>query len=74
MLSALDTGCRGATGLLLTGIDSETLGASFCEIQSSELGVLPELGPQNCSYLSSHLERCCPFSALDSSCKMGLQG
>eukprot|EP00959_Pyramimonas_sp_CCMP1952_P468448 9493274-Pyramimonas_sp.AAC.1 len=58
-----------ATGLVLTEIDSETSGAPACRIQSSELGVLPELASQNYSYSSSHLQMCNPFSALNSSCK-----
>eukprot|EP00959_Pyramimonas_sp_CCMP1952_P427956 8962481-Pyramimonas_sp.AAC.1 len=67
--SALNSGCRGATELVLTGIDSETSVASAYRIQSSELGLLPELGPRNYSYYSSHLQRWCRFSALNSGCK-----
>ncbi len=55
--------------LLGTAIDLKTSGASACGSQSSELGLLPELGPRTCSYCSSHLERCCRFSALNSGCR-----
>ncbi len=55
--------------MVITGIDSETSGASVCRIQSSALGLLPELGPRNYSYCSRHLQRCCRFSALNSGCK-----
>eukprot|EP00959_Pyramimonas_sp_CCMP1952_P458773 9477184-Pyramimonas_sp.AAC.1 len=59
---------RGAAGLVVTEIDLETSAASACRIQSSELGLLPELGLRNYSYCSSHAERCCRFPAL----KLGL--
>eukprot|EP00959_Pyramimonas_sp_CCMP1952_P250396 5233646-Pyramimonas_sp.AAC.1 len=47
--------------MTISGIDSETSGAPARQMQSSELGVLPELGLRNYSYSSSHLERCCRF-------------
>eukprot|EP00959_Pyramimonas_sp_CCMP1952_P270616 5657215-Pyramimonas_sp.AAC.1 len=46
-----------------------TSGASAFGIQSSELCPLPELGPPNCSYCSSYVERCCRFPALNSGCR-----
>eukprot|EP00959_Pyramimonas_sp_CCMP1952_P121324 2537004-Pyramimonas_sp.AAC.1 len=49
-------------------MDLETSGASACGIQSSEIGLLPELGPRSCSCCSSHPERCCRLSALNSGC------
>eukprot|EP00959_Pyramimonas_sp_CCMP1952_P104315 2180177-Pyramimonas_sp.AAC.1 len=42
---------------------------AFCRIQSSELGLLLELGPRIYSYSPSHPERCCRFSAQDSGCR-----
>eukprot|EP00959_Pyramimonas_sp_CCMP1952_P403521 8455625-Pyramimonas_sp.AAC.1 len=54
--------------LMVTAIDLDTSGASACGIQSSEIGLLPELG-RNCSYCSSHPERCCRLSALISGCR-----
>eukprot|EP00959_Pyramimonas_sp_CCMP1952_P325291 6808794-Pyramimonas_sp.AAC.1 len=53
--SVLNSGCGEATGLVIRETDSETSGASACRIQSSELGLLPELGPRNYSYCSSNL-------------------
>eukprot|EP00959_Pyramimonas_sp_CCMP1952_P144123 3017145-Pyramimonas_sp.AAC.1 len=53
---------RFEVGLLLE------LGLFVCCIQRSELGLLLGLGPQNYSYSSSHLDRCCPFSVLNSGC------
>eukprot|EP00959_Pyramimonas_sp_CCMP1952_P106167 2219692-Pyramimonas_sp.AAC.1 len=38
-------------------------------MQSSELGLLPDLESRNYSYCPSHLERCCRFSALKSGCR-----
>eukprot|EP00959_Pyramimonas_sp_CCMP1952_P055436 1158802-Pyramimonas_sp.AAC.1 len=52
-------------------IDSETSGASACRIESSQLCLLPELGPRNYSYCSSHPVRCCGFPALSSGCRGG---
>eukprot|EP00959_Pyramimonas_sp_CCMP1952_P055491 1159618-Pyramimonas_sp.AAC.1 len=67
MLSVLfNSGCKRTAGLVITGIDSETAGAFAFRIQSSDLCLLPELGPQNHSYCSSHPERCCLFPALNS--------
>eukprot|EP00959_Pyramimonas_sp_CCMP1952_P452456 9466623-Pyramimonas_sp.AAC.2 len=40
--SVLNSGCRGATGLVITGTDPETSGASVFRIQRSELGLLLE--------------------------------
>eukprot|EP00959_Pyramimonas_sp_CCMP1952_P159912 3344577-Pyramimonas_sp.AAC.1 len=65
--SLLNSGCRGATGLVITKIDSERSGASACRMQRSEIGLLLELGPQNYSYCSSHLDRNCRFSVRNSS-------
>eukprot|EP00959_Pyramimonas_sp_CCMP1952_P053937 1128055-Pyramimonas_sp.AAC.1 len=56
---------RGATVLVVTGIDFKTSGASVCRIQSSELGLLLELGLR-LLYCSSHPERCCGFFAQNS--------
>eukprot|EP00959_Pyramimonas_sp_CCMP1952_P074995 1567211-Pyramimonas_sp.AAC.1 len=56
--------------MAVTGIDLKTSGASACRIQGSEIGLLPELGQQNCSYCSSYPERCCRFSALKG-CRAG---
>eukprot|EP00959_Pyramimonas_sp_CCMP1952_P166329 3476589-Pyramimonas_sp.AAC.1 len=35
--SALNSGCRGAAGLVMTGADSQTLDTSACRIKRSEL-------------------------------------
>eukprot|EP00959_Pyramimonas_sp_CCMP1952_P107273 2243037-Pyramimonas_sp.AAC.1 len=53
------------SAVLVTAIDLETSAASACGIESSEIGLLPELGRRNCSYWSSHPERCCRLSALN---------
>eukprot|EP00959_Pyramimonas_sp_CCMP1952_P273730 5721506-Pyramimonas_sp.AAC.1 len=58
--------------MVVTRSDLESLSASACRIQSSELGLLPELGPRNYSYCSRHHERYCRLSALNSGCR-GLQ-
>eukprot|EP00959_Pyramimonas_sp_CCMP1952_P270832 5661894-Pyramimonas_sp.AAC.1 len=55
--------------MAVTGIDLKTSGASTCRVQSSELGLLSELGQQNYLYCSSYPERCCRFSALNSGCR-----
>eukprot|EP00959_Pyramimonas_sp_CCMP1952_P234036 4890655-Pyramimonas_sp.AAC.1 len=49
MLSVLLTelALSGATVLVITEIDFKTSGASCCRMQSSELGLLPELGLRN---------------------------
>eukprot|EP00959_Pyramimonas_sp_CCMP1952_P392030 8214760-Pyramimonas_sp.AAC.1 len=56
-----------ATGLVFTEIHSGTSGEFACRMQRSEIGLQLELGPQNCSYCSSHLHRDCQFSVLFSS-------
>eukprot|EP00959_Pyramimonas_sp_CCMP1952_P422038 8841070-Pyramimonas_sp.AAC.1 len=53
-----------------TETDSISSCGFVCCIQRSELGLLLGLGPQNCSYSSSHLGRCCPFSVLNSGCRI----
>eukprot|EP00959_Pyramimonas_sp_CCMP1952_P425253 8907610-Pyramimonas_sp.AAC.1 len=48
--SALNSGSRGAAGLVITEIDSETSDASFCRIERSGIGPILELGLPNYSY------------------------
>eukprot|EP00959_Pyramimonas_sp_CCMP1952_P313164 6555146-Pyramimonas_sp.AAC.1 len=55
-VSVLNSSCRAATVLAVTAIHLKTSGSFACRIQSSELGLLPELGPHNHSYCSSHPE------------------
>eukprot|EP00959_Pyramimonas_sp_CCMP1952_P363015 7601565-Pyramimonas_sp.AAC.1 len=35
--SALNSGCRGSTALVITGADSETSGLSACQLESPEI-------------------------------------
>eukprot|EP00959_Pyramimonas_sp_CCMP1952_P343866 7202643-Pyramimonas_sp.AAC.1 len=40
-------------------------------MESSQLGLLPDLESQNYSYCSSQLERCCRVSVFNSGCSAG---
>eukprot|EP00959_Pyramimonas_sp_CCMP1952_P123394 2579666-Pyramimonas_sp.AAC.1 len=44
--SALNSGCTGAARLVIAGVDSQTLDASVCRIERSELSLILELGCQ----------------------------
>eukprot|EP00959_Pyramimonas_sp_CCMP1952_P389368 8158849-Pyramimonas_sp.AAC.1 len=54
---------------MLPETDSESSGTIVCSLERSELCLLLELGPRNCSYSSSHLDRWCRFSVLNSGCR-----